>query len=232
LALAAAGGARAASLVGVAFEHEMLAEVRIDGHAAVTDLLVQSPALLASDERRADDAIAGAAASAFATQFSSLAAASFTSFGSADASGVFLDPLATNRADGLSRVTMTFSVDEAVIYSIEYTLTVSESRGEGLASVELREIGGPTLGPAPLTTPGDVGPLVFSSGLLVPGKLYELEARASAHVQPAPDLSGTAAAGYRINFSILAIPEPDTLASLGLGLASLAWTGRRRRGNA
>jgi hypothetical protein len=68
-------------------------------------------------------------------------------------------------------------------------------------------------------------------GNLQPGKSYELEVHALAEAAPSSNLSGTAAAGYQINFSLAPtlVPEPGSLASIGLGLAILAWIGRPRR---
>ena len=230
LALAAgpSGPATAASISLVEIQHDLLAEVAVGGQADVTDDLHQST-LLASGEVSASDSVAGVAGSAFASQFTTLTADSFRSFGSANASGVFLTSFETDHFDGSSQLHIRFTVDEEVTFFIDTLITVRESSGGGAASVVMREVGGQNLSFSSRDTVGDEGQIL--GGVLLPGKTYEIEASASANVVPGEGLSGTAVGGYRINLSIssIIVPEPGSAATAASGLALLAWLCRRTR---
>lgn len=224
-----AGAARAVSFVDPSVVHDLFAEVVLS--AAPGSSETSTPDLPLDGTVEASDATDGIAGSAFASQFSSLSTDGFANFGSANASGVFFEPTSETAFHGRSRVVFSFSVSEDTSYSIDYALTVSESRGDGLAQIRFARL----LDPTPLfasdqSATGDTFPTHFE-GSLQAGEVYELEAQASTDVVPGESLSGTAAAGYTIHFSIgtIVVPEPGTAASVGAGLAVLVWLGRRAR---
>ncbi len=229
---ALAGSARGASIVSPVAVHELLADVVIGPGGSTQD---SDSSALSFDSVSASAAIAGTAGSAFASQFTTLGLEEISSFGSANASGVFLTSNPTDLFSGSSRFALSFTVDADVSYSIDALLTVSESRGAGFASVRLRESGGAVLFEQTLATTGE-GSTTDFSGALQSGVVYEIEARASGNVSddpvPREGLSGTAAAGYEIHFAIatIVVPEPGTAASVGTGLALLVLLGRRSRG--
>lgn len=229
---ALAGSARGASIVSPLAVHELLADVVIGPSGSTQD---GDSSALAIDSVSASAAISGTAGSAFASQFTTLDLEAISSFGSANASGVFLTSHPTDLFSGSSRFALSFTVDEDVSYSIDALLTVSESRGAGFASVRLRESAGAVLFERTLEATGEDSTPNFS-GALQSGVVYEIEARASGNVSddpvPREGLSGTAVAGYEIHFAIatIVVPEPGTAACVGTGLVLLVWIGRRSRG--
>lgn len=225
-ALCLAGAARAASIASPSFQHDLLADASVNGGASSQSDPLSQNSLLPAGSVNASAAVAGAAGSAFASQFNTLTTDSFESFGSANASGAFLAPTSTGLFDASSQVVMTFQVDVDTAYTIDALLSVSESRGDGAASVVLREQDGPALFSTSLSSVAD-GPLASGGGTLLASKTYQIEALATGHVASGESLSGTAVAGYQLHFSLA--PEPTTALLLAAGLLLLTWLGRSSR---